>query len=509
MDDPSKRKSQRTVTSVLAVAGMLGAPLAAACTGDAAAAGTSSGATGIFMTGNTDGFDTRIDPFRTDAQNRAVLPDVEVSQAQKDPPTDMFGAAGGTAIHGERIEDTWRVCREERWQPRHGDGAVKQVDAVTPFAEGARRWSKDFFVGAVRLYHYDRAGRLVEVRDVVSPDVLPPDGVAWLAPKSGLLYCARYDQDGRLTWSIDTAGVGRWESSKACADLSEDNVDSLRVMYNDDGTVLALLRSRPPSLPDGGAVALMQPDGYDNAGWTGTATFLMPPRPDVAAADNTVGARIASGRGIASLYAYPPDFAADDAQPIYRERPQMDGRSKASVHYDFPEADLSMSAARDGFANLASYPRVRSYGYGKDVRVEEVFAAGSHVPVQRVWRSQLVLRQEDYDAAGKVQQVIRYGSGGPGAVGEDLAGAGRRAGFRQTLLGDGSAAYRVYRYDRKGQERLELACWLKPAGAGDGAGETQCGSPDGNVLAEGLQAIETLLDDTYGLTRRRLAYSGI
>ncbi|WP_313246913.1 hypothetical protein [Stenotrophomonas rhizophila] len=509
MDDGCWIKSVPVRASALAIAGLLAAPLAAACTGEAGdtqAVATSTVESRLFVTGNTEGFATRVSPFDTDAQNRAVLPDVEVSQAPEDPSSERFGAAGGTAIHGEHSDGRWRVCREERWQPRTNSGAARQADAVAPGAEAAKRWSRDFFVGAVRTYRYDAAGRLLEARDVVSPDVLPQAGVAWLVPKSGLLYCARYDGQGRMTWSIDTAGVGRWDPGKVCADLSEDTVDSLRVTYNEDGSVLALLRTRPSSLPEGGGVALMHPDGYSDAGWAGTATFLLPPRQGIDAADNTVSARIAEGRGIASLSTRRKDFAAYDAQPPYHERPQVEAQYNVKVYYDFPDADIPMSAARDGFADLADYPRVRSYVYDKGVRVEEVFAAGRHAPRQRVWRSRFALRQEDYDAAGKLQQVIHYGDEIPGGHAEDLAGAGRRAGFKQVLLTKGGSAYRVYRYDRNGRERLELACWSTMGGAGGVAEEAQCGGADGKVRAEGA-AIEGLLRDTYGVSQRRLAYT--
>lgn len=233
---------------------------------------------------------------------------------------------------------------------------------------------------------------------------------------------------------------------------------------------------------------------------------MLPPRQGIDAADNTVSARIAEGRGIASLSTRRKDFAAYDAQPPYHERPQVEAQYNVKVYYDFPDADIPMSAARDGFADLADYPRVRSYVYDKGVRVEEVFAAGRHAPRQRVWRSRFALRQEDYDAAGKLQQVIHYGDEIPGGHAEDLAGAGRRAGFKQVLLTKGGSAYRVYRYDRNGRERLELACWSTMGGAGGVAEEAQCGGADGKVRAEGA-AIEGLLRDTYGVSQRRLAYT--
>jgi len=462
-----------------------------------------------------------------------------------------FGPTEGQVVYLERDGNGGqRVCRLEQWESRayspterpRPDGAPGlrrdesgNIRAVpyrdVPAQERNSILAKltpHYYMARAEAYFYDQGGHLVEARLQETEDV---NALSPRFPKTlmidRLAFCAVYNAKGQLTST--TGGINETLTTvpgTQCAELQGGDVAISSYRYHADGTLLAELRAPRKKEEDNGLDAREAPGEWRGQG----NAWLDATGPGGGRKGVFFG--FFKTKGIYSLSTEYMDFAAYDAQPLYKEL-SSDGFKK--LQYDFPNQRVPLSVIDDQFASLDKYPRVRTYPHRSGFTVMEFFDANRRAPRQRQWRGADLNRQEMYGADGRLTRVIHYGGVSQEVAREDLKRYAEIGVLKVTPTTSGYASYRVYDYDAKGKESLVFVCWQHdvpsnkplrhfpwwtpdptPKRSKEDAliygmknVANRCGTPDGKMLIQGLAQINAYMAKQYGYDVEKLSYDEV
>lgn len=223
-------------------------------------------------------------------------------------------------------------------------------------------------------------------------------------------------------------------------------------------------------------------------------------------------------------------MAPSDATAVFAQRSQ---EPTNKLKYRFPGERVPAEIAKGLFEGITDYTRVREYYHRSHQRIFEVFGPGAKQPHERQWRTLDLNRQENYDANGRLTRVILFGPvPGSGGYTENLRAYVEKGVLKLTPLTSGYSSYRVYDYDAAGNETLSFVCWRhevstnkpyahfpwwepdpRPKRSREAElqyGRTQlaarCGTPDGNVIVEGMGPAKKLMETRYGFGTTKLGF---
>ena len=448
------------------------------------------------------------------ADGSLTVPQISLRSSSSAARTLPFSRLGGSIVYvrseggaGERI------CREELWQSRkYGSwdsaaaGLVPRevplslpvaVDidpsAKTAVAELLRQISSEFVLVEARDYLYDDQERLVEIRN----NGRGSDGRLFSQPVS----CIRYDQQGRPTWSAEPSPLYlRRADAPSCDQMDQGNALVQRLLLDQEGRFYGSIATKPPAASTGQNVMASVRGTH---GWTGVAEYRRPSERSVYGYGTYAIARLDQQLGVYTINSIEGDLLPADAQPLYQDAVTRLGVKGTGLRYDFVNVTIPAEVGMNGFSKLSTYPRIRSHRVAEKMRVHEVFDAGSHNMRRRVWANESgpIYRQEDYDEAGRLVQVINAWENPDVPMPEDAIAAD---GFDARVLQGSGQGYRVFRFDRRGRPQRELVCG-KIVGGAESRDEMHCGKGDRSVVVYQNNGVSGFLTDTYGWRDRPLA----
>lgn len=449
------------------------------------------------------------------ADGRLSLPQIRLSRSNSASRTLPFSLLGGSIVYvqsedgaGERVcrEELWRSRKSGSWNSETGGLVSREVPLspptaveIDPSARTAaagllRTISKDFVLAEARDYLYDDQERLVEIRK----HGRGPDGMLF----SQTLNCMKYDKHSRPTWSAQPtpASLRQGGEGLTCDQMDQGNALVQRYLLDDDGRMYASVRSTPPS-PSMGRNVMASVRG--TSGWTGVAEYIRPSERSVYGYETYAMARMDQQLGVYAINSIEGDLLPADAQPLYQDAVTGLGVKGADLRYDFVNVTIPAEVGMNGFSQLSTYPRIRSHRVAEKMRVHEVLDADSHALRRRAWASDSgpVYRQEDYDKAGRLVQVINGGVNPDVPMPEDAIAAD---GFDARVLQGSGKGYRVFHFDRRGRPERVLVCGKIAAGA-EAGDEVHCGKGDRSVVVYQNNEVSGFLKDAYGWRDRPLA----
>lgn len=449
------------------------------------------------------------------ADGRLSLPQIRLSLSNSASRTLPFSVLGGSIVYVRSKDGAGeRVCREELWQSRKSGSwdseaaglVLREVplsppaavdigsSAKTAVAGLLRTISKDFVLAEARDYLYDDQERLVEIRKHGRGS----DGMLY----SQTLNCIKYEKHSRPTWSAQpTPGsLHQAGGGLTCDQMDQGNALVQRYLLDEDGRMYASVRSTPPS-PSMGRNVMASVRG--TSGWTGVAEYIRPSERSVYGYETYAVARLDQQLGVYAINSTEGDLLPADAQSLYQDAVTRLGVKGADLRYDFVNVTIPAEVGMNGFSQLSTYPRIRSHRVSEKMRVHEVFDADSHALRRRAWASDSgpVYRQEDYDDAGRLVQVINGWVNPDVPMPEDAIAAD---GCDARVLQGAGEGYRVFRFDRRGRPERVLVCGKIAAGA-ESRDEMHCGKGDRSVVAYQNNGVIGFLKDAYGWRDRPLA----
>lgn len=448
------------------------------------------------------------------ASGRLTFPQIRLSRSNSAARMLPFSLLGGSIVYVQSEGGAGeRVCREELWRSRkygswdsEAAGLVSRevplyppvaVDidssAKTAVAGLLRTISNDFVLAEARDYLYDDQERLVEIRRHGRGS----DGM----PFSQALNCIQYDDHGRPTWSAQPPLASlRQGGGLTCDQMDQANALVQRYLLDGGGGIYASVRSTPPS-PSMGQNVMASVRG--TSGWTGVAEYIRPSERSVYGYETYATARLDQQLGVYTIHSIKGDLLPADAQPLYQDAITRLGVEDAGLRYDFVNVTIPAEVGMNGFSQLSTYPRIRSHRVAEKMRVHEVFDADSHATRRRAWASDSgpIYRQEDYDEAGRLVQVINAWVDPDVPMPEDAIAAD---GFDARVLQGSGQGYRVFRFDRRGRPKRELVCGKIASGV-ESRDEMHCGKGDRSLVVYQNNAVSGFLKDAYGWRDRPLA----
>lgn len=329
----------------------------------------------------------------------------------------------------------WRICRIEHWVVVDAEKVTSSPSQNTPrrppallhLAEGRR-------LSSMTVYLYDEKGR-VEQKIPMIVDI--HEKVNQYSPD-----CFRYDdQDRVVLWVLALR-------TNVCPLGEPDQRDSwnrFRFAERDGETWSLWAENHLGGKGDDWSKTIFFLDGTDFSLPNGTAQ-----------ADSERGLyHILAGQNIGVL------DKSDGPRFKY-----TNGRVKGSK-YEFPFPPVPVSIVQNIEKHLYDYPRRRITMVTSGIDLIEYFKPHQHEVRERfyVGPGGRTLRQEVYDAAGRLKRVINLGFVGKykdsgGFYDEDLAHA--QISLR---LKDNKLLYRVWDYDATGKAKLVAIGWNRRTGS--------------------------------------------
>lgn len=358
-------------------------------------------------------------------------------------PKEMLGKEGGGKLSDTKTSDIsyyerdgkgqWRVCRVEEWWPPdagNDEASREQLRAITRrYAAGnpaLNGLGPQYMALYATLYFYDKKGRLIRLEE---GDFQKPE------QKASIKICREYDSDDNLTLLLDP------RNSQSCQANPPDVRDEwIRYRYGKyEGKQVELLNEWH--------------SGSAAGRWSKHfGVFRTGVGPDAIVG----GAKAKIGRGVTLIYGSNAGKLDNNAANTVLD---AFGRVNAAAYF-FTQPPTSLELLEKPDLIYRYERRRQTYVDGQHVKLYELFRPNEHRSRHRYYSAAgYILRQEQFDATGRVTRVITVN-------GWRQPRPGPRPDVNDKLLTDkglkllGHQIYhRVYDFDVQGKPTLVAVSW--------------------------------------------------